>query len=93
MLKEYSEVERIGGETRVETSIEVAKRLKPREVIVSGYNSSLEAAVLSSMLKVPIVYVSENKIDYVVDFLKEYKPKIIFVNVNEDIRKRIENEI
>ncbi len=45
------------------------------------------------MLKVPIVYVSENKIDYVVDFLKEYKPKIIFVNVNEDIRKRIENEI
>ncbi len=92
-LERYAEVERIWGDTRVETSIEIAKRLKPREVILSGYNSSLEAAVLSSMLKVPVIYVSKSKIEVVLDFLREHKPKIIFVNVEEELRKRIEDEI
>ncbi len=93
LLRKYANVERIWGETRVETSIEIAKRLKPKEVIISGYNASLEAAVLSGILKVPVIYVSESKLSIVLDFLREYKPKIIFVNVEERLKERIENEI
>ncbi|WP_456475240.1 helical backbone metal receptor [Candidatus Pyrohabitans sp.] len=92
-LSEYATTERIGGATRVETSIEIAKRINPKEVIITNYNSSTEAAVLSYMYRVPVVYVNPNKLDPVLDFLKTNKPKILFIDVDESIKKRIEDEI
>ncbi len=92
-LSKYAEIERIGGATRVETSIDIAKKIKPDKVIITDYNSSTEAAVLSSLYKVPVVYVSQNKLNLVVDFLKAYKPEVLFVDVNPSIKKRIEDEI
>ncbi|GCC11131.1 vitamin B12-binding protein precursor [archaeon] len=92
-LSKYAEIERIGGATRVETSIDIAKNIKPDKVIITDYNSSIEAAVLSSLYKVPLVYVSQNKLNLVIDFLKAYKPEVLFVDVNPSVKKRIEDEI
>ncbi|GBE54266.1 vitamin B12-binding protein precursor [archaeon BMS3Bbin15] len=92
-LSKYAETERIGGATRVETSIDIAKKMKPDNVIITDYNSSTEAAVLSSLYKVPVVYVSQNKLNLVIDFLKAYKPKVLFVDVSPSVKKRIEDEI
>lgn len=92
-LSEYAATERIGGATRVETSIEIAKRINPKEVIITNYNSSTEAAVLSYMYRVPVVYVNPNKLDPVLDFLRTNKSKILFIDVDESIKKRIEDEI
>ncbi len=92
-LSKYAEIERIGGATRVETSIDIAKKIKPKQVIITDYNSSTEAAVLSSLYKVPVVYVSQNKLNLVIDFLKAYKPEVLFVDVSQSVKKRIEDEI
>ncbi len=92
-LSKYAEIERIGGATRVETSIDIAKKIKPDKVIITDYNSSTEAAVLSSLYKVPVVYVSQNKLNLVIDFLKAYKPEVLFVDVNPSVKNRIEDEI
>ncbi len=92
-LRGYAEVERVWGETRVETSIEVARRTGAGEVVVTHYNSSVEAAVLSYLYGAPVVYVSEHGLERVVEFLRERKPRVLFVGVDEGMKKRILDEI
>ncbi len=88
-IEKFSEVSRIAGETRVETSVEIARLSGAKEVIITGYNSSIKAAVLSYIYGVPVIYTSENRLEPVIEFIKEKKPKVLFVDVDEKVKKRI----
>ncbi len=89
-LSDHRIVERIGGETRVETSIEIAKRTNPEKVILTSYHSNPEAAVASYLYDAPIIYVSPEKLEIIQGFLKTYNPKILFIEVDESLMKKIE---
>ena len=92
-LKKYvKEVERIWGETRIETSVEIAKLIKPVDyVIISNWNSSEKAAYLGYIYKAPIIYVKGTKLpaavkSYLEEILKKYpRPKVIFIDVSKEI--------
>ena len=92
-LLSYTVVDRIWGETRVETSIEIAKTIKPDKVIITNYDSNIEAAVSSYLYNAPIIYVNSEKLDIVLEFLKTYKPKVLFIDVDESTKKRIKEGI
>ncbi|GBE17646.1 vitamin B12-binding protein precursor [archaeon BMS3Abin16] len=84
-------LERIGGETRVETSIKIAEKQRPEKVIVAGYDSSIKAAVTSQIYGAPIIYVTQAKLEIVVDYLRKERPKIVFINVDDALKKGIQD--
>ena len=95
-LSNYAKkIVRIAGETRIETSIEILKRLKNyKYVIISNWNPDIRLTYISYFYNIPIIYVKD-KLKYEhLEILKELKQKgvtIIFSNVNESVKEEIYN--
>lgn len=92
--KEISKVrnvkmERIFGETRIETSIKIAEKYVSDKVVITGYDASLKSLLISIEYGAPIIYTNWYKIDIVTEFLKKHKPKILFVDIDEELKKEI----
>ncbi len=90
-LSKYAEVNRLWGETRIETSIEVAKFLGTVNVVITqnGWNISKSTAIVSCLYNAPIIYVKD---DIISNDVKEYLIKLkgkdvvfIFSGVDETV--------
>jgi len=88
-LRDIAGVERIGGETRVETSVDIAWKIAPEKVIITGFEPGIEAAVASHLYNAPIIYVSPERLEPVLSFLEAYRPKMLFIDVDDQVKERI----
>ena len=90
-------VTRIWGETRIETSVELAKQIRdPKYIVIADWNSDEKAAYIAYLYKAPLIYVKGEEVpEAVEEYLKSFeyppKPKVIFVDVNEKAEERIES--
>ncbi len=101
-LRERYEVERIWGETRYETAVELAKAYKKKKldlkviVVTDGRNISTRAVLISEYMNAPIIYVKDSVPKSVLGFLKDNrvdksrKPiKIIAVDISDTAKRQI----
>ena len=101
-LRERYEVERIWGETRYETAVELAKAYKKKKldlkviVVTDGRNISTRAVLISEYMNAPIIYVKDSVPESVLEFLKDNrvdksrKPiKIIAVDISDTAKRQI----
>ncbi len=97
-LKKYAEVERIWGETRIETSIKVAEALGNLEgieviVIQNGWHAKKSGAIVSYLYNAPIVYVKEDEVpESTRNYLSKFKGRdvsFIFSGLNENVINEI----
>ena len=90
-------VTRIWGETRIETSVELAKQIRdPKYIVIADWNSDEKAAYIAYLYKAPLIYVKGEEVpEAVEEYLKSFeyppKPKVIFVDVNDKAEGRIES--
>ncbi len=95
-LRKYARVTRLWGETRIETSVEIAKQFaKPKYIVIANWSASEKAAYMAYLYKAPILYVKDDELpeaveEYLKEKFKQYpKPKIIFVDVSRDVKEKI----
>jgi len=97
-LKEKAEVTRLWGPTRVETSVEIARKFAlPEYIVVAGWNSSGRGAYMGYIYGAPVLYVRGGEVPgavegYLQDKLGSYqkKPKVIFVGVPPGVEEKVE---
>ena len=96
LKKLVENVERIWGETRIETSVEIAKKFGyPKHLIITNWNSSEIAAYVAYLYEAPILYIKGKNVSRAVKgYLKMLKekyavPKIIFIDVPEEVVNEI----
>ncbi len=101
-LKKVAPTERIWGNTRVETAIELAKNLERTEaiktiVITDGRNANTDVALLAAAYRAPVVYTAGTTLPEVTrDFLAAHKmaagakTRVIFVGVSSEAKQEIE---
>ncbi len=98
-LRKHAEVVRIWGETRVETSLEVAKYIENQQdikvvIIQNGWNISKSSAVVSYLYEAPIIYVGSDISKDVNKYLSKFKNRdvvFIFSNVDESIIEKVKS--
>ncbi|MFQ5816046.1 MAG: cell wall-binding repeat-containing protein [Candidatus Hydrothermarchaeaceae archaeon] len=100
-LRGIADAERVWGETRYETAVEIARRAVNLKTIVvtNGENPSMEAVIIGAEYRAPIIYVTPTGIpDSVKEFLTENKlnsegrpMKIVLVDVNATVGEEIRN--
>jgi putative cell wall-binding protein len=105
-LGKIATVERIWGENREETAVEVAEHTDGAKaidtiVIANGDNPSADGVFIANGYRAPIVYVSEKKLLKVTrEFLEQHKRtndayrkpmKVVFVGVSEEVQSEIED--
>ncbi len=93
-LAKYAEVERIWGETRHETAVELAGMIEDPELVVvtDGITPSSDAIMVSAEYKAPLLYVDGARVPQAVKkFILDNKVtsegeklKVVFVGVNDD---------
>ena len=92
-------VTRIQGETRVETSVELAKQItNPKYIVIADWNSNEKAAYVAYLYKAPLIYVKGEEVPKAVEeYLKSFeyppKPKVIFVDVNEKAEEKLQSSL
>jgi hypothetical protein len=103
-LEKIAQVERIWGENREETAVELAKHTDTTKaidtiVIADGRDPSVDAVFIASGYRAPIVYVGEKLPKVTRDFLEQHKRtsdayrrpmKVVFVGVSEEVQEEIE---
>jgi hypothetical protein len=105
-LAKIAKVERIWGQNREETAVELAKKMEERTiiktiVIADGRDASTEAAIIANGYKAPVIYVSGEEIPQVTkEFLIDHKRtsdvyhrpmKVVFVGISNEVQKEIES--
>jgi hypothetical protein len=103
-LAKIAAVERIWGENREETAIELAKSLDKvgtvdTIIITDGGNASVDVEIIAARYKAPLVYVSGGEIPQVTrDYLVKHKRtvdaykrpmRVIFIGVSEEVQREI----
>jgi len=95
-LKKTADVQRIWGETRYETAIELANMIDQPDIIVitDGEDPNTDAVIISASYQAPLIYVRGEEIPQSVkDYLSKHKTaKVVLVGVSEGVIDEI-NEV
>lgn len=84
-LEEIAEVERVWGETRYETAVELAGKIESPKVVVitDGLNPGVDALILAGEYKAPIVYIKGREIPRATrEYLLKHKTSPIYEAVS-----------
>ncbi len=100
-LKSYGQVERIYGKSRIETSLEIARRAdlkNNKEVfLVNGFNEadSINIVSVSARDGIPVLFSTKDSINNsMINFLKAYKiQKVTIVGGDSTVSKEVENQL
>jgi hypothetical protein len=99
-FRKIAPTERIWGQTRYETAVEVAERLSPTIVVVTdGEAPSQDAVIVASEYKAPIIYVRGKEIpEATKDFLVKHtgtkegeRMSWVTVGIDEDVHTEIQS--
>ncbi len=100
-LANIAPVERIWGETRYETAVEIARKTEGFDTIIvtDGENPPIETVILGAEYRAPIIYVTSSRIpDAAREFLAENKitstgkqTRIVLVEVSSSLESEIKN--
>lgn len=99
-FKKIAPTERIWGQTRYETAVEIAKKLDPAMVVITdGEAPSPEGVIVASEYKAPILYVRGKELpEPTRDFLAEHtetkdgdKMSWITVGIDKDVHTEIQS--
>ncbi|WP_300410409.1 S8 family serine peptidase [Lagierella sp.] len=100
-LKSYAQVERVYGKSRIETSLEIARRAdlknKKEVFLVNGFNEadSINIVSVSARDGIPVLFSTKDKINNsMINFLKAYKiEKVTIVGGDSTVSKSVENQL
>ncbi|MFH1774970.1 MAG: cell wall-binding repeat-containing protein [Methanobacteriota archaeon] len=93
-LKEIAYVERIWGETRHETTVEIASKIDNFDTIVitGGENPSVDALIVAAEYGAPLLYVTGSNVPQrAEEFIVEHKTtKVVIVDVDRKVSTEIQ---
>ncbi len=101
-LKNIAATERIWGNTRVETAVELAKNLEKTEtiktiIVTDGRKANTDAALLAAAYRAPVIYTAGTALPQVTrDFLASHKmmegakTKVVLLGVSSEAKQEIE---